>query len=219
MSEEPIDLSAWLNEAPMSETEQGAAAAVASVTDADVAAAEQTLQNSEAGGAEDLLDTFPAALTAPVENGTADYTPEPLPDFENLAQPAPEVSTLRSADDPAVKAVTRAEKLADLDARDEALDKFLQPGEPEPGVNALGDDPADEPHDTRVFHSMLRNDIRAVGDRVTMVYETINRLETDVAAFAKMFRALLKALEVEESELPEIPPAEPKRRRPAKKAE
>jgi hypothetical protein len=34
-----------------------------------------------------------------------------------------------------------------------------------------------------------------------------------------MFRALLKALEVDESELPEIPPAEPRRRRSPRKAE
>jgi len=208
MSNEPIDINDWLNSpAPLggetSDFAEGAMAAVAGVSDADVANAQTALDvgAQEAGGAEDLLATFPAALTAPVENGAVEYEPEPLPDFEDLAQPAPEMS--------------HAEKLADLDARGEALDS-----------NPLGDDPADESHNTRLFHSMLRNDIRgvqadvrAVGDRVTLVFETINRLETDVAAFGKMFRALLKALEVDESELPEIPPAEPKRTRRARKAE
>ena len=203
MSNEPIDINDWLNSpAPEPDFAEGAMAAVAGVTDADVAQAQEALQTeTEAGGAEDLLATFPAALTAPVENGTVDYVPEPLPDFEDLAQPAPEMS--------------REEKLQALDARDDALN-----------ANPLGDDPADESHETRLFHSMLRNDIqgtrndvRAVGDRVTLVFETINRLETDVAAFGKMFRALLTALEVEESELPEIPPAEPKRTRRTKKAE
>ena len=185
MSNEPIDLNAWLNspapEEALSPMEQGAAAAVASVTDADVDAAQAQFETAEVG-TDDLLATFPAALAAPVDNGTVEYTPEPLPDFEDLAQPAPEVT-------------------------------------------ALGDDPANESHETRLFHSMLHNehrgidaDVRAVGDRVTLVFEEVNRLSTDVAAFGKMFRALLKALEVDESELPEIPPAEPKRRR-TKKAE
>jgi len=200
MSNEPIDINDWLN-SPGEETDfaEGAMAAVAGVTDADVAQAQTALdiEAEEAGGADDLLETFPTALSAPVENGTVSYEPEPLPDFEDLAQPAPEM--------------THAEKLANLDARDAALD---------------GDDPANESHDTRVFHSMLRNEIlgaraetRAVGDRVTLVFETINRLETDVAAFGKMFRALLVAMEIDESELPVIPPAEPKRTRRARKAE
>jgi hypothetical protein len=198
MSNDPIDLNDWLNSPPLSETEQGAAAAVASVTEADVDAAQAQFDTAAAEvGTDDLLATFPAALSGPVENGTVDYVPEPLPEFEDLAQPAPEMS--------------REAKLQALDARDDALN--------------LGDDPADESPETRLFHSMLHNDhrgiqadVRAVGDRVTLVFESINRLETDVAAFGKMFRALLKALEVDESELPEIPPAEPKRRR-AKKAE
>jgi len=223
MSDEPIDLSAWLNEAPLTDTEQGAAAAVASVTDADAAQALETFETmaQEAGGADDLLSDFPAAISAPVENGTVDYVPEPLPEFEDLAQPASTVIASEEVFPPEgerygeTAGMTREEKLQALDARDDALD-----------AQSLGDDPADESHNTRLFHSMLRNDIqgtrndvRAVGDRVTLVFETINRLETDVAAFGKMFRSLLKALEVDESELPEIPPAEPKRTRRAKKAE
>lgn len=201
MSNEPIDLSDWLNNAPLSQMEQGAAQAVASVTDADVDAAQAQFETAEVG-TDDLLATFPAALSTPVENGTLDYTPEPLPDFEGLVQPAP--------------ALTHEETLQALDARDDALN----------AAPALGDDPADEPHETRLFHSMLHTehrgiqaDVRAVGDRVTLVFESLNRLETDVAAFGKMFRALLVAMEVDESELPEIPPAEPKRTRRTKKAE
>jgi hypothetical protein len=176
MTDEPIDLSSWLNTAPMTPVEQGAAEAVASVTAADVATAQTAFDAEAREVGDDFLATFPAALTAPVENGAVEYTPEPLPDFPSVDQPAPAVS--------------------------------------------LGDDPADEPPDTRAFHSMLHNDltgaraeIRAVGDRVTLVFESLNRLETDVAAFRIMFRALLKALEVDESELPEVPPAEPKRTR------
>lgn len=185
MTNEPIDLNAWLNEAPLSPVEQGAADAVASVSTDDVADAQTALDaGAQEVGTDDLLATFPAALVAPVENGTVDYVPEPLPDFEDLAQPAPEVS--------------REEQIAALDARSDALN---------------GDDPANESPDTRLFHSMLRNDLRAVGDRVTLVFESLNRLETDVAAFGIMFRALLKALEVDESELPTVPPAEPRRTR------
>lgn len=195
MSDEPIDLNAWLNEAPLSPVEQGAAEAVQSVSTADVAEAQAAFDAHEVG-TDDLLATFPAALAAPVDNGTVDAGLEPLPDFENVAQPAPEMS--------------REEQIAALDARDDAL-------------NALGDDPANESHNTRLFHSILHNeilgarsDVRAVGDRVTLAFESLNRLETDVAAFGIMFRALLKALEVDESELPVVPPAEPKRRRARK---
>lgn len=208
MSNEPIDLNDWLNspaplgeEAPLTEIEQGAAAAVASVTDADVSAAREALQQeSEAGGAEDLLADFPAALTAPSTNGTLDYEPESLPDFEDLGQPAPEMS--------------HAEKLEDLDARGAALDAITSPEHRDTAARVMGFSDAAE----RVLVE-TKADVRAVGDRVTLVFESINRLETDVAAFGKMFRALLKALEVDESELPEIPPAEPKRRRSPKKAE
>jgi hypothetical protein len=170
--------------------EQGAADAVADVSTADIAEAQTALDaGAQGGGVDDLLATFPAALSAPVENGTTDADLEPLPDFEGVVQPAPEVSPEEQIPLP------------------------------------LGDDPADESHETRLFHSMLHTehrgiqaDVRAVGDRVTLVFESLNRLETDVAAFRTMFRALLKALEVDESELPEVPPAEAKRTR-RKKAE
>lgn len=199
MSNEPIDLNDWLNSAPLTETEQGAAQAVASVTDADVDAAQAKFDAAAEVGTDDLLATFPAALTAPVDNGTVDYTPEPLPDFESVEQPAPEVS--------------REEKLQSLDARDEALDSAYTAEHREAAASALGFDSAAQ----RMLVETNAN-VKAVGDRVTLVFESINRLETDVAAFGKMFRALLKALEVEESELPEIPPADPKRAR-RKKAE
>ena len=210
MSNEPIDINDWLNSpAPLGQEStdfaEGAMAAVAGVTETDVAQAQTALDAGaqEAGGAEDLLATFPAALTAPVENGAASYEPEPLPEFEDLAQPAPEV--------------TREEKLQAMDARDDALDARHQ----DAAARVLGFEDAShrrEVEDASEWRG-LRSDVRAVGDRVTLVFETINRLETDVAAFGKMFRALLKALEVEESELPEVPPAEPKRRRSTKKAE
>lgn len=208
MTDEPIDLNAWLNEAPLSAVEQGAAEAVASVTDADIAEAQADLDaRAQEVGTDDLLATFPAALSGTVENGTVSYEPEPLPDFEDLAQPAPEMS--------------RAEKLADLDKRSDKLNQDWPEERALSGeAETLGDDPANESHETRVFHSMLRNDIRSlqadvrtVGERVTLAFESLNRLETDVAAFGQMFRALLKALEVDESELPVIPPAEPKRTR------
>lgn len=186
MSEEPIDLNAWLNEAPLSPVEQGAAEAVASVDATDIAAAQTAFDaGAQEVGADDFLATFPGALSAPVENGTVDADLEPLPDFESVAQPAPEMS--------------REQTLAALDARDDALN--------------AGEATLDESPEMRQFHSMLRNDLRTVGDRVTLVFESLNRLETDVAAFGSMFRALLKALEVDESELPVVPPAEPRRTR------
>lgn len=206
MTDEPIDLNSWLNEAPLSPVEQGAAEAVASVSTADVADAQAALDaGAPEVGDDDFLATFPAAISGTAENGTASYVPEPLPDFESLVEPAPEVS--------------REEKLKELDARDDKLNKKDWPEERALSGEAelLGDDPADESHNTRLFHSMLRNDLRTVGDRVTLVFESLNRLETDVAAFGKMFRSLLVALEVDESELPTVPPAEPKRTRRSKK--
>lgn len=178
MSEEPIDLNAWLTEAPLSPMEQGAVEAVASVSTADVAEAQTALDaGAQEVGTDDLLATFPAALAAPVENGAVEPEPEPLPDFESVAQPAPEMTP-------------------------------YTPEHREAAAHVLG-------YESAASRDLIRvdADVRAVGDRVTLVFESLNRLETDVAAFGTMFRALLKALEVDESELPVVPPAEPKRTR------
>jgi hypothetical protein len=177
------------------------------------------------------IDDFFASLDNPTPTAPAQVD-EPDMTWDFPPAQTPETGVLDAVEEIAPEGPSHEEVLADLDARGDALDGKLPTVDDIQAARdagLLGADAPDPMTDVAAFKALvfkISQDVRAAGDRTTMVYEELHSLRIELTVTRNIVQALeratrqLIALISDGEELPEVPvmpepeaaPEPPKRR-------